>query len=165
MIPLWLLDVDGVINATRPGWGAAPLRRTVLCAGREWRIRWAPMLTKRIRHLVMTGAVEIQWCSTWCGDTRHLEQALGLPQLESAFVVPQGEYVGDLKVQAARDVHATGRRLIWTDDAEVPLCGPLHDRLVSDGRALLIRPDERRGLTPHDMELIEGFCTEVPGGQ
>ena len=27
--PVWLLDVDGVINATRPGWHAAPRRSMV----------------------------------------------------------------------------------------------------------------------------------------
>ncbi len=40
MTPLWLLDVDGVINATRPGWHAAPYNAKV--AG--FTIRGAPVM-------------------------------------------------------------------------------------------------------------------------
>lgn len=64
--PVWLLDVDGVINASRPGWGAAPHHGTATAAGMSFRIRWAPALAKRIRALHESGRVEIRWCSTWC---------------------------------------------------------------------------------------------------
>ena len=163
--PIWLLDVDGVINVTRPGWGTAPIRRNVFAAGRDWRISFSEKLIMMIRHMITMGSVEILWCSTWCGDTEQLEKVLGLPHLESAFPEPAGERTGELKIQAARDVLSEGRPLIWTDDAEIPESGPLFDELTITGRSLLIRPNGRRGLTPHDMDLIEVFCTEVPGGQ
>jgi hypothetical protein len=156
--PIWLLDVDGVINSTRPGWHAAPRRANVAAGGQTWPIRWAPALIARIRALIADGAVEVRWCSTWCGQTRHLEHALGLPPLESAFVVPPGGFVGELKAQAARNVLWSGRRLVWTDDMETPSFGPLHDELTSDGSGLLIRPDFRRGLRPEHMDAIEAFC-------
>jgi hypothetical protein len=40
----------------------------------------------------------------------------------------------------------------------VPEAGPLREEFTRDGRALLIRPDERRGLTPADLDEIEAFC-------
>jgi hypothetical protein len=157
-IPVWLLDVDGVVNATRPGWHAVPRRAQVSANGEMWPIRWAPALLQRIRTLIVGGAAEVRWCSTWCGNTGHLERALGLPALESAFAVPSGGFVGELKVQSARDVLASGRRLIWTDDMETPTDGPLRDELTAGGRALLIQPNGRLGLTPAHMDQIEAFC-------
>ncbi len=63
--PVWLLDVDGVINVPRPGWNAAPRSGNACSAGTAFRIRWAPALLDRIRALHHTGSVEIRWCSTW----------------------------------------------------------------------------------------------------
>lgn len=158
--PVWLLDVDGVINCTRPGWHAAPFHKTVWSntADREFRIRWAPALIQRIRALHRSGLVEIRWCTTWCGDTSGLEHVFGLPALTSAFEVPAGRYVGDVKLAAARQVLADGRRLIWADDDEVPTSGDLYDELTRDDRSLLVRPDSRTGLLPEHMDAIETFA-------
>src|SRR5687768_389378 len=83
--PIWLLDVDGVINASRPGWGAAP-RTGYAYAGRsEFKIRWAPALLQRIRKLHSEGLVEIQWCTTWCAFADQLERLFKLPPLGRAF--------------------------------------------------------------------------------
>jgi hypothetical protein len=68
------------------------------------------------------------------------------------------------KAQSARDVLWSGRRLVWTDDMEVPDDGPLHEELTADGLALLIRPDSRRGLTPDHMDQVEAFCRAAVGG-
>jgi hypothetical protein len=161
--PVWLLDVDGVINVTRPGWGTAPIRRNVFAGGRDWRISFSGKLIMMIRHMITMGHVEIRWCSTWCGDTEQLEKVLGLPHLESAFPAPAGQRIGELKIQAARGVLAQGRPLIWTDDTEVPESGPLFDELTIAGSSLLIRPIERRGLTPDNMHAIKAFCADRSG--
>lgn len=44
--PVWLLDVDGVINANRPGWGAPPRSSRVWSDTdrMSYLIRWAPAL-------------------------------------------------------------------------------------------------------------------------
>lgn len=159
-VPVWLLDVDGVLNVANPGWSAAPYRAQVwsTTANREFRIRWAPALLKRVKALHRSGAVEIRWCTTWCGDTTELERALGLPAFEpcwTEYVNGHGSAVA--KLAAARKVLADGRRLIWTDDDEVPTSGPLFDELMADGRTLLIRPDERHGLQPRHLDEIERF--------
>ncbi|MEO3820900.1 hypothetical protein [Plantactinospora sp. B24E8] len=168
---VWLLDVDGVVNAARPGWGGPPRRDTVSSASDSchYPMRWAPPLVDRIRTLHRSGLVEVRWCSTWCPDADALERLWLLPPLERAFVDPvKGMAASMAKLAAARRVLAGVRRLVWTDDAEVPEPGdPRYDELSADGRALLVRPSPRRGLQPADLDAIEAFARvgvrAVPG--
>lgn len=159
MKTVWLLDVDGVVNASRPGWGGAPTRRHVWSTmdQREYPIRFAPPLLVRIRKLIRAGLVEVRWCSTWCGDTAGLEAAFALDPLPSAFTFEHKWQVRELKMQAAEDVLAAGDRLVWTDDQEVPSFGPIYDAMTADGKGLLIRPAGARGLQPGHIEQIERF--------
>ncbi|WP_153054228.1 HAD domain-containing protein [Planomonospora sphaerica] len=151
---MWLLDVDGVINASRPGWGAAPR------SGTAYRMRWAPALLDRIRALHRAGGVEIRWCSTWCADADQLERLLALPRLARAWSEHlSATAAAAAKLTAARQVLARGRRLIWTDDVEVPTCGPVHDELTGSSQALLIAPSPSRGLQPGHMAAIETFIS------
>lgn len=157
--PVWLLDVDGVVNATKPGWGAAPRRATAYADGDGWPIRWAPALLDRIRSLHTLGVVEVRWCTTWCTWADQLERLWRLPELGRAFTEPiNGVAASRAKLAAARQILGEGRRLVWTDDIEVPLSGHVYDELTADGRALLIRPSGRRGLQPEDLDAIEVFC-------
>jgi hypothetical protein len=163
--PIWLIDVDGVINARRPSWGTAPHRGNVCAEGEFWRMQWAPALILRIRRLIAAGSVEARWCTTWCDHAAELERLFGLPVLERAFAGRvTGAEAAPLKVAAARGVLAEGRRLVWTDDEVVPASGPLRDELTRDGRALLIAPMERRGLQPPDLDAIDEFCGHVSTG-
>jgi hypothetical protein len=155
---VWLLDVDGVINVARPGWGAAPRAGTVNSGGLPYRLRWAPALVARIRALQAAGDVDIRWCSTWCDDADHLERLFGLPRLGRAWSEAiNGSYARIAKLAAARAVLDAGDRLIWTDDDAVPASGPDRDELVSTGRALLIAPAPNRGLQPDHLDVIEAF--------
>lgn len=161
--PVWLLDVDGVINSSRPGWGTAPSRAPVWSAadGRAYPLRWAPPLVDRIRELHLSGAVEVRWCSTWCPDADNLERLWGLPSLVRALTadpMPRGAACWALKLAAARAVLAERRLLIWTDDEATPVDGPVHDELVAEGRALLVTPRATHGLQPDDLDRIEAFC-------
>lgn len=159
--PVWLLDVDGVINASRPGWSAAPRKGYAYAAGHEYKMRWAPALITRIRDLHKAGTVEVRWCTTWCAYADQLERLWALPPLDRAFTDDvNGDAAAFAKLAAARHVLDTGRRLIWTDDTEVPLYGEIHDELIADGRALLIRPKGSTGLQPEHLDLIETFARE-----
>lgn len=158
--PVWLLDVDGVLNAVRPGWDAPPRSGTAYSGGRPFRIRWAPALVSRIRELHSRGLVEIRWCSTWCSDADQIERLLGLPRLDRAWhheLSAQAAAVA--KLNAAREVLDQGRRLIWTDDEAIPASGPLRDELTATGRALLIAPIPSRGLQPEDLDSIDAFLS------
>jgi hypothetical protein len=159
--PVWLLDVDGVINTRRPTWGAELRRGTADSDGVDYPMRWAPGLITRIRQLHGDGVVEVRWCTTWCADADRLERLFGLPALGRALGAADlrdGEQTDERKLAAARRVLADGRRLVWTDDAAVPRPGPLFDELTRGGNGLLIRPHARRGLRPRDLNGIEAFA-------
>jgi hypothetical protein len=154
--PVWLLDVDGVINVRRPRWSAAPHKGVAVAEGVGWPLRWAPALVARIRRLHRDGVVEARWCSTWCAWPTEIERALRMPPLPRAFGdVPDFSVA---KLAAARAVLLGGRRLVWTDDVVVPEPSPLRDEFTAGGRALLIRPDPRHGLTPAHMDEIERWA-------
>lgn len=154
----WLLDVDGVLNASRPGWGAAPRRGIAVAGAEPWTIRWAPALMRRIRTIHTAGQVEIVWCTTWCPWADQIERLLGLPALGRAWNDEElfGRPALEAKRDAARRALAEGRRLIWTDDDAIPR-GPY--RVGLDG-ALLIEPDPRKGLQPEDLDRIEAFVAD-----
>jgi len=161
--PVWLLDVDGVLNASRPSWGTAPVRRSIWSPTDQtsYPMSWAPSLISRIRTLHDDGTVELRWCTTWCPDAGQLEELWDLPALERALTadpMPRGANCWPLKLEAAQDVLADGRRLIWTDDEALPRPGPARDDLIAGGLALLIAPRPQHGLRPEDLDRIESFA-------
>jgi len=159
-MPVWLLDVDGVVNAFRAGWSTAPRRVQVWSTADnyDYRIRYEPRLIDAIRDIHEGGRAEVTWCTTWCSEADLLEAEFGLPALPRAFTERfTGEAASQAKVAAAREVIAAGRRLIWTDDVEIDVhaeeCAPW----VADGRALVIAPNPSRGLRPKHLDQIEEF--------
>lgn len=160
--PVWLLDVDGVLNASRPGWGGPPRTRNATSNGVGYRIRWSPALLDRVRALHLSGRVEIRWCTTWCPDADQLEALFGLPVLPRVWSTPLfGEKAATAKLAAAREVLSSGRALVWADDTEVPLDGPVREELLSAGPALLLRPTPARGLQPADVDAIDTFLDSL----
>lgn len=156
--PVWLLDVDGVLNARRPGWSAAPSAGNAYALGQAWRIRWEQRVADEIRRLHEAGVVEVRWSTTWVDHIDQIEGLLGLPSFPTAFTM-WGKRPGNRKILAALDVvRSERRRLVWTDDDAIPADGH-PDRLELDAAgALLIAPDPRRGLRREHLEQIEAFC-------
>ena len=155
-----MLDVDGVLNANRPGWGAAPRKATAFADGTAWTMRYAPALIGRISTLVKSSAVDVRWSSTWCPHTDQLARVFGLNFPAAFGDRPSNKTWAELKVEAATDVLAAGKSLIWTDDDEVDAARTLFPALANaeaDGRALLIAPRSNRGLQPEDLDRIEHF--------
>lgn len=163
--PLWLLDVDGVLNATRPGWGGPPTTRSISALGNRWRMRFAPQAVAAIHALTDRGLVDVAWATSWVGFTDDLARVFGL-DFPPAFPPPPGyphkDAIAPLKLAAALDVLDAGRRLIWTDDDAIPVDGS--DRARMDGAgALLLAPKAGRGLRPADLAAIGAFLgTSVP---
>jgi len=157
-LPVWLLDVDGVINAWRPAW---PEFRREKCTANGLTIRWAPELVDRIRALHAAGQVEVRWCTTWCGYPEQLDalgDLLGLKLVAAFGDRPLSKTWGEMKRDAALMVLGDGRRLVWTDDDEVDAArrlSPVLAEAEADGRALLVKPDSRGGLRAEDVEVIE----------
>lgn len=151
---IWLLDFDGVINANKAGWSAAPFSSNAYHKGISYRIKWSPVLIDRIWKIYRNPSVRILWASSWCGYTDQLEKLVKLPALDSAYPMRMNQLE---KETAALEVIASGHKLIWTDDEFVPDAGDLYDKLTAEGNSLLIRPKSNRGLRPEHLDLIDNF--------
>lgn len=188
--PIWLLDVDGVINALpwyvseggrdipEPAWSdytevrASPGNDGSHYPQGGYRITYSPTLVQRIVALHESGVVEVRWLTTWgSGANGELRRKLGIPQLEvsgemdeaTAF---QGKYdkYSWWKLPCAQKVRAEnpGRPIIWTDD-------DLYQRSTADATEwlhgetgiLAIAPDEAHGITPEELAMIESFISEM----
>lgn len=178
--PVWLLDVDGVLNAATPfperdawpewssGWAVA--------AGSRWPIRWAPPVVTAIRHVIEHGLADVRWLTTWLDDANEsLGPLLGLPALP---VVPRpadrqaaahgflgsraGGFGGWWKLAAARALldPQPHRPLVWTDD---DLVWEPDAVAWAEGRqapTLLIAPETDVGLTAESLAAVVAFCLE-----
>jgi hypothetical protein len=167
-IPVWLLDVDGVLNASRPGWGGPPHQGNAQHGAQAFRMRWAPALIVAVSRLHHDRRVEIRWATTWVDEIAGIENLMRLPVFPVAFSglpdSPQTKTPG-LKIEAALKVVEDERRpLIWTDDDAIPISGEQRDRLDrSTAPTLLIAPDPHRGLQPTDLDAIKAFLDRQPG--
>lgn len=171
--PVWLLDFDGVINAVSPAWGVKTVRRwsppSKFALGKTYRVRWAQPLIDRIRQVHESGLAEVRWCSTWNMDTDALAEMTGLVFPASFPLEPNLHWTlvsGRKRLAAQAVLEREGRRLIWTDDVEVPFTWELaYSTVTEGGRALLIRPKERVGLTPAHMDQIDRYIGRVPASE
>jgi hypothetical protein len=86
LVPLVLLDVDGVLNAVTPqgdpaiwpDWQYGQAR----AGGRRWPIAWSPTVTGTIRRWHAAGLADVRWLTTWRTEAnRELRRLLELPEL------------------------------------------------------------------------------------
>lgn len=164
--PIWLLDVDGVINAVG---GTVPdgyERRRI----NGFLITWPTAVVARMRELHETDAVEIRWLTTWCEDAANLiAPALGLPL--DCIVEGSDDHKASGKygvhgwwksITAQRITEAEpDRPLIWTDDdldyAETR--GEVDWLKARTAPTLCYAPDPRQGITPKWLQRIEDFIS------
>ncbi len=162
--PIWLLDVDGVLNANRPGWSERPRQAIAYAAGEPFKMRWSSTLLTTIRTLHTSGRVELRWCTTWCPWVDQLEKIFGLPPLVRSVPVSEvrdGDAWREAKHCAALDALREGRPLIWTDDEAIPTSGTTFELLRNaDVPTLLIAPRSNRGLQPEHLSQIETFLDQ-----
>lgn len=162
MKTVWLLDVDGVLNASRSGWSAPPRTVTAYADGRAFRLRFETKLLMRIKAVHDSGRAEVRWATTWCDHAAELHRVLPFGPFEVAFGKrPISKTYDEQKIDAALGVLDAGDRLIWTDDSVVPIARrayPQFDRAEMREQALLIAPHSSRGLRPEHMDEIEAFA-------
>lgn len=160
--PVWLLDVDGVLNAVTddpdpalwPDWR----RGSAVAEGRRWPITWSPTVASTVARLHESGAVEVRWLTTWAYDANDgLRELLGLPGL--AVAGAPGGSAAWWKLPCARAVAAEGRSLIWTDD-DLAYSPEAVEWVRSMPGCLAIAPDPRAGLTPGDLARIEAHLRQ-----
>lgn len=180
--PVWLLDVDGVINAStampdtdvwpqwRTGWAAA--------VGSSWPITWAPPVVDAINRLFLAGRADIRWLTTWLDEANDsLGRLVGLPELP---VVPRFNKAGAgggphgflgvragatdrwWKLAAARRLldPQPHRPLVWTDDDLVWEADARVWAEQRQGPTLLVAPATDVGLTAEHLTAIDEFCAD-----
>lgn len=159
MKPVWLLDVDGVINKITWEHDGPEAYVDFDDQGSRFKMRWNTKVVDTIRYFANSDKVDIRWCTTWVSAARNLEDLWMLPRLDTAF--DGGGYIdySELKNLAAVDVLTNEKRpLIWTDDDVIP-----HDFMDDNDNIpdmLLIRPRAHIGLSNTQLELISEFITD-----
>ena len=165
--PVWLLDVDGVLNSLSSSPNPKELRRGEAVqkylktnSGPTFRMRVHNDLVAFVNRMHSSGLVDIRWATTWTDQANTVfAPAFDLPQLPVWSRPPEetGRFDDhNWKTGGALRVVHAGRKLIWTDDEAIP---DNFDELVEDVSKghLLVRPDEAVGLTLADCKLIEDF--------
>ena len=168
--PLWLLDIDGVVNALARG--AMPVawpehewvQRLVITEIPGRGVMTLPILAARpvldfVADVHRSGSAEIRWHSTWrTAAITSFAPALGLPTTIRMSVAPEWNerpVAQWWKLGAAERAAATGRRLVWTDD-DLRVYQHETEHLAAGGN-LLLGPFADTGLTPDDLRQIAEF--------
>jgi hypothetical protein len=182
--PLWLLDVDGVLNAVakRPDRGVwRDWRRGSASAdGVTWPIWFSPTVTGTVARLHESGVVEVRWLTTWGAQANgELRTLFGLPELAVAGEPPHvaGDHGADSHGEAVALEANGGRASWWKLDAVRRIVGDEPERPViwtdddlggerdavtwverNVPRRLLVSPRPDVGLTPRQLRAIRSYC-------
>lgn len=174
--PVWLLDVDGVINMH--GWAASKIK--VMWGDTErvnvigFPIVYSPTMLKRIRTMHDNGMAEVRWLTTWEDQAnadlapslgfmddlvvsgRREESQLERPRKFSESRQSYREDVGWWKLEFAQAVYDSGVPVVWTDDDIVYATDAVAWLNTTDpARMCWVAPNS--GLTPDDLTRIEQF--------
>jgi hypothetical protein len=163
--PLWLLDVDGVINAVCGSVPPGYERQRIS----GFQITWPTEVIRRMRQLHETGAVEIRWLTTWCDDAaKMIAPALSLPLdcvVEGAADHRSTDHKTWWKSAVAKRLSDAepDRGLIWTDDDldYAERNGEVDWLCERTGPTFAYAPDPRQGITPKALARIEAFIDRV----
>jgi hypothetical protein len=190
MIPIWLLDIDGVINAgsrdpDRSVWPEDQwIRASARDKGRDWPLLAALPVLDFLREVHTLGRAEIRWHTSWQHGAVNAAAALDLPAWpvvpcpefddRPAFVARalRDQQVAWWKLPAVeRLIQAEQRPIIWTDDHIAAHLQRRHDmydvtsRLLVHAPAMLVAPSFFTGLTPKHLRQIGDFLDiHAPAG-
>jgi hypothetical protein len=176
--PVWLLDIDGVLNAVTGDpdgavWPREVWRKTTMTVdGARYRIRVAQPVLDFLLEVHRVGAADIRWHSSW-QDTapRRFGPRFALPrfpvQPASEFAhqdrrtatvdLPGGRRVWWKVPAAERVVTEEHRVLLWTDDELRYATGSDLGAVADAPDRLLLGPPMRTGLSLDDLAAIRRF--------
>jgi hypothetical protein len=157
----WFMDVDGVLNVIgrppRHGWGRYEHVVVQAFDGIAWPICYSTTLIRLLNVLHAKGVVSFRWLTTWEHDApKKFAPAVGLDigRWIAGEDLGTGGTWWKLDVIVENLADAT-ELMIWTDD---DIKRFHHARRVVDflhpEQAVVICPDETRGLTPEDFDII-----------
>lgn len=160
--PVWLLDIDGVLNALvnrdtleHPHWTDLEKKLVSTSHGGQFDLTISATVIAFINAQAALGH-DIRWATTWQNDANtFVAPAFGLPQFPvGARALGLSDYY--YKERAALLAIDEGRPLVWTDDDAMRLI--VKEEIRNSGVPhLLIEPDPTVGLTPADLDAIDAF--------
>lgn len=181
----WLENDDPRKELYDPDKNAFPLNGNSVIKIKEgsYRIHWSNELTSHIRLLVGSGDLSFHWLTTWQPYTELLDNLLGFSgnindnpvgvistETEQWYDpdTRRGIWTGkpDIISKRIHKAYENGDplRLIWVDDEECDCTGlkavkNALNQYEDDGsvKVLLIRPDEKIGLSRHQFDEITKF--------
>ena len=164
--PLWLLDVDGVLNAVhdKPDRSVWPADQWMSFDAEDTRdgLSW-PMLIARpvvdfLTDIHRRGLAEIRWHTTWQREAWAIADHVGLPRFEVQDAPEFDSCEGWWKLPAAhREIYDSGRTVVWTDDDLAFDLSPQERRELGRRGAKLVIPQQRLGLIKRHLREIGEF--------
>lgn len=166
-IPVWFLDVDGVINAVTKTpddtiWHYQ--QSMVKSRSGYFPIAWSQDVVRFISFMQSAQLADVRWLTTWADDANlDLADQLGLPQLPVAGW-PQHKtrwWKADVIKQWARENPDVP--FIWTDDDlrweenMLAWC----EAEASTRPVLVLSPDTKVGLTNGDLDRVAKFVANL----
>lgn len=160
-LPIWLLDVDGVINTygggARPphSWPKSDWIITRISSQNVW---VSKTVVDFIRSVHDQGEAEIRWHTSWQGHAYYLAEELGLPYFPVQFAPELGSYTEDAqgwwKVPPIQRLLDEGRKVLWTDDDANALSVRELSALQAMGPVEVIAPSYQTGLCRRHLRQI-----------
>lgn len=179
-LPVWLLDIDGVVNATskKPPtylWSEDKwITTTVKNSMGEFPILTAKPVVDFINEIHDSGRAEIRWHTTWQEEALDLGDAVGFRSFRVADAPEYHSYGPRFMAQrlaagkptwwklpaAERVVEEEKRPLLWTDD-DIGWELRNYNLPMTDG--FTVSPDSMTGLTPKHLKKIDHWLTQLEG--
>jgi hypothetical protein len=178
--PVWLLDIDGVINAVVRRGGPVPRHmwadqwvdaKAEASLGETFRIVAATPVLDFIREVHEKDLAEIRWHTTWQHSAANVAELLDLPEFpvhEAPEFAAEMWFAGNPELGkwwklpgAFRVVGVEQRPLVWTDDDVIQYTTkPQRAALRALQPSLLIDPWTSEGLAQVHLDKIRKFLEE-----
>lgn len=172
--PLWLLDIDGVINS--------PLRKLptdvwpedqwlikeVWALQGKWPIHMAIPVRDLIVHVHEAGLAEIRWHTTWQQAANNVSDAFDLPHFPIQDA-PEAAWYRQREwwklPTVFRELLKTNgsRRILWTDNDIDSELSPEQKATLKAGGCTLLCPNSGTGFNSQDLQALTEFLTTTVG--
>jgi len=156
--PIWLLDIDGVLNCgnrtapTHLPYNYLEFQQRASSSGRQYNL----IIAKEVVDFIdeMSDFFEIVWCTTWQADANIIGKRIGLKEfrwidkskIDSPYHWKRATFE---KLQEAK------HPILWTDDQIREFYN--YPAKVEFNNAKIIQPYIFEGLAPRHLEQIREF--------